>query len=427
MLLRDRFRLLSLFVSVLLLLGFTACGGNNNSASNTGSNSGSTPTPGSSNTGGGSGGSTSSAQQYLFAPLGNDLQQTSSGPNAFLAEYKVDGSTGALTLVNNKIQATNLATFTARDAGHKFLYVEGSPQSATPALSYNTISGYTVAQSDGALTPMPGSPFDFNHQELAFMTVRPDLKFAYVEDYVNAGTVHIIAMDPGSGALKNEVSTVTIPEAKDASVLAAASFDSSGQYLYFAISEKDAVAAYKSDATTGALTPVPGSPFVPKGAVAGGCSPKSRFCQADVVKVGSKLYFVGQFYDGVAVFDINSTTGTLTESANSPVSNPAHQGEVLLATPNGKFLYVLAPGAGGGMIVGYSIDANGGLTQVGSPLSGIGIVTFAEDMDESGKFLYAATDTGIVGYSIDQSTGALAPVPGSPYAAGGVTGVTVVH
>ena len=98
-----------------------------------------------------------------------------------------------------------------------------------------------------------------------------------------------------------------------------------------------------------------------------------------------------------------------------------------MTTPNGKFLYALAPGSNGGMIVGYSVDASGGLTQVGSPLSGTGIITFAEDIDESGKFMYAGTDSGIVGYQIDQTTGALSPVPGSPYAVSGITGVTVVH
>jgi hypothetical protein len=86
---------------------------------------------------------------------------------------------------------------------------------------------------------------------------------------------------------------------------------------------------------------------------------------------------------------------------------------------------VLAPAGSSGTITGYAVGSNGGLAESGVPITVTNLGYFA-DIDSQRRFLYAATASGIVGYSIDQSTGELMAVPGSPYSQRGVTGIAVM-
>jgi 6-phosphogluconolactonase (cycloisomerase 2 family) len=346
-----------------------------------------------------------------------------------MAEYRIDPASGTLTVVNPALITQNLATFSFRDPGHNFLYVIGSPKTPNPDFSTLVISGYTVDQNTGAVTPTPGSPYGFNQQELSFATVRPDHKFAYIDDAMSATILHIVAMDPGSGALLQEAGTITIAGSQNASNLAHGTFDSSGHFLYVINAENNNVAGYSSDPVTGMLTPIPGSPFSPHGAVPTGCSPKANFCGGTLAVSGNHLYYASELFPGIAEFNIDPASGILTEAPRSPF--PAAQpGFTAITTPSGKFLYVTAPSdfGPGNLILGYAIDpVTGALTAVpGSPYSTTGNDLFA-DMDESGQFLYVTSDGSIVGYRIDQGTGALTLTPGSPFPATGITGLTVVH
>ncbi len=74
--------------------------------------------------------------------------------------------------------------------------------------------------------------------------------------------------------------------------------------------------------------------------------------------------YISDGVSGVAAYSINATTGELTPLAGSPFA--AGVGSSALAmTPNGKFLYVATtPG-----LAGFSINADGSLTSLGSPLT----------------------------------------------------------
>jgi len=97
-----------------------------------------------------------------------------------------------------------------------------------------------------------------------------------------------------------------------------------------------------------------------------------------------------------------------------------------LVTPvSGQFAYV--PNTSSGNVSGYTINAtNGRLNPIaGSPFTA-GLFPTSVAVDPTGKLAYVAnsgsTANGqgpVSGYTINAITGALTPIPGSPFAAGG--------
>src|SRR5215510_2985266 len=75
-----------------------------------------------------------------------------------------------------------------------------------------------------------------------------------------------------------------------------------GQFAYVANQFSNDVSGYTINATTGTLTPIPGSPF------AAGAAPSSLA----VDPTGKFTYVANQFSNDVSGYTINATTGTLT-------------------------------------------------------------------------------------------------------------------
>jgi len=360
--------------------------------------------------------------QFVFVPLGDN---TSFGAaTRRMSEYRINPSTGALIVVNKALKAQNVVSFSFRDPKHRFLYIDGQVPNSN--FSFTDIAEYRVNSSTGAITALPGSPFGAaSHQGLAFGVIRPDLKFAYILDFRSVNILHIISMNPTTGAMVKEVGTFNIPGS--GTFLFDLRFDPTGRFLYVAEGEANVIDAFVSNATSGALTQVRGSPFVPRGSRPGSCSPRANFCGGAVAITGNNhLYYVSILFDGVAEFQINPNTGALAELPTSPAANPVHQGLGVRVAPNGKHLYVNAPGSTS--IVAYTINqTTGNLTKVpGSPFKVPGPDNFM-DIDETGKFLYTANGNTVSGFHINSTTGVLTPVPGSPYSAPGNTGITIVH
>jgi 6-phosphogluconolactonase len=364
---------------------------------------------------------TAPANQFLFVPLGN----VSNNP---FSEYRIHSTTGALTVVNKALTGAIFNEFSFRDPKHRFLYVDGTVRNSS--FTEDGIAEYRViTPTNGGLAPLSGSPFDPNGQRLSFVTIRPDLKFAYIQDFNNVALVHIVTMNPSTGALVKEVATDTIAIGNGASSILNLKFDPTGRFLYIVNAEANLIDAYVSNPTTGALTEVRGAPFVPRGSAHSTCSPKINFCGGDVAISGNFLYYVSLLFDGISEFKINQATGALAELPSSPAPNPAHQGFALSVTPDGKHLYVEAPDQGGGVsfLLGYTIQSTGAITPVpGSPFSMPGANLFI-DMDVSGNYLYTTAGNFIAGFRINPTTGGLSAVPGSPYSAPGATGLTIIH
>src|SRR5262249_5371958 len=90
---------------------------------------------------------------------------------------------------------------------------------------------------------------------------------------------------------------------------------------------------------TGVLTPVPGSPFSTGGTGTGaGVFAGDR---AAICMVGNRLYVANQGSNNVSGFDINPTTGALTPILGSPFATFGSAGGFgisLDCVPNGQFL-----------------------------------------------------------------------------------------
>jgi 6-phosphogluconolactonase (cycloisomerase 2 family) len=180
------------------------------------------------------------------------------------------------------------------------------------------------------------------------------------------------------------------------------------QYFWYVVSNgANYLSGYSMNPTTGALTPVPGSPFAtgagPFGVVA---DPTGRF-----------VYVANEASGNVSGYAIDPSTGTLTAIAGSPFAvgiNPL----AVTVDPMGRFAYV----GFGTNIAATTIDqVTGALTTVaGSPFAAGAYPAFAT-VDPTGRFVYTADDMGgVSAYTINPATGALAAVAGSPFPAGTV-------
>src|SRR3982074_3511077 len=164
--------------------------------------------------------------------------------------------------------------------------------------------------------------------------------------------------------------------------------DNNGALPRFLFTVGDAdVGAYTVDAKTGAITVVTGSPFT--SAFSG--SPCPDLAAAD--PKGTLLFVPDACHFNVAVFTIDSKTGSLVAATGSPFT--AGEGtnvEQPVVDPSGKFLYVPTDS---GQIGGYNIGTGGGLTGItGSPFAAGGNNETAV-IHPNGKFLYAADGNNV--------------------------------
>lgn len=123
---------------------------------------------------------------------------------------------------------------------------------------------------------------------------------------------------------------------------------------------------------------------------------------------------------GLFVYAINRSNGTLGTAIGSYLPNQALVDDVV--DNQGKFVYAFATTGG---VFGFSNQAGVLSPVAGSPFatpapSSLGFSQPATLMvvDQTNKFLYVSTSGGIAAFSIDQSTGQLTPVAGSPFGAG---------
>nr|HEV7952599.1 choice-of-anchor D domain-containing protein [Candidatus Acidoferrales bacterium] len=195
----------------------------------------------------------------------------------------------------------------AQSASPQFVYAagEGSPN----------ISAFQLNTATGALTIVPGSPFN------------------------GRSNPHALAVDP------------------------------SGKFLFVANQTANNISVFAINPTSGALTEVPNSPF----ASGSGSSPNVLTVDATgkFLFVGNNTSTANSEAAEIDVYQINSATGALTPSPNSLLPATALQVPILLmglyAHPNGKWLYVSDGTFTASLIQQYQIDpVTGDLTFVTS-------------------------------------------------------------
>ena len=244
----------------------------------------------------------------------------------------------------------------AVDPAGKFIYAAcscGPPSS---------LAGFTIDKSSGALTAVSGSPLSAG-ADLTQPLIDPSGKFLYVSDLLDPqGSILGFGIDPSSGVLTPLSGSPfpTLPLAEPSGLVAAPS----GKFLYAALSNDQSITAFAIDPSSGGLTMVAGSPFV-IGTAAG---PGFPFDSITIDPGGNFLYALSINTSGsyVSVFAIDSGSGVLTGTKDSPFFVAIGVTGGLAVDSSGKFLYI----AGGdtSAIFVLSID---GATGAVTPLLGL--------------------------------------------------------
>jgi 6-phosphogluconolactonase (cycloisomerase 2 family) len=253
------------------------------------------------------------------------------------------------------------------------------------------------------------------------MVMDPQGKFLYVSVYNgvnNSGqsqnSIMTFAIDPSTGALTN---TSTLSSTSQAS-LSVKAVDPSDMHLYASsvLSNGLAITAYAISPITGALTEIPGSPFFvvspPQGiqynleVIPG---PSGKFIFAPLI---SESYTP----PGIFSFSVDATTNALTvvPGAPFPVGAPA---SIRLGSA-GNFLFAAYPDSTN--ISVFAVDALTG-TISPMPTSSTSISSYFGELliDPSGQFLiFNDSINTATSFAINSSTGALTRVAGSPFSTG---------
>ena len=177
---------------------------------------------------------------------------------------------------------------------------------------------FSIDQNTGALSPVPGSPFSLG---VAQIHADPSGKYLLgVSDIaddmgvVNDPHISVFAIDPTTGA----------PAAVAGSPFAtvSAGFDfvitPNDKFVYVtgidtSTGSLGAIEGYELDSTSGALTAISGSPFAGFFGALCKIDPAGGVLFCDVDDAG----------DGFTVFNVNSTTGILTQGPSLTVGNLA--------------------------------------------------------------------------------------------------------
>ncbi len=288
-----------------------------------------------------------------------------------ISAYKVNRHNGLLTLLADAPSAVAPGpTHITSDPLGRFVYVS--------SFYGGLISGYTIEKGSGTLTPILGSPFSADPSTTFGAAISPET----------------LAIDPF------------------------------GRFLYVANAGTHDVAGFKIDPSTGALSPVPNSPFAVNANTLGlAVDPTGRFLYASGFDINSAGYA-----GTVVGFAINLRNGSLTPVAGSPYTCGSLPNTVAI-DPRGRFLYVVNQAnisstgtfSATGSVHAFRMNLlNGSLTPVpGSPFEA-GSQPLSMAIDLTGRFAYVANNASdnISAYRIGHLSGALEPLPGSPFAAG---------
>lgn len=341
------------------------------------------------------------------------------GSDAILA-FKIDPSTGALgspLAMSGPNQSVGMvATITLGR-----LYVSD--------FLNDTIDGFSINSSTGGLTAVTGSPFSLGGTPpgagglSSFVSGGSNL---YATD-LNAGVVAAFNYDSLTGAL-SKVAGSPFPAGNTPVQAVVAGLQN--QFLYVSNLNDSAggISAFTIDQNTGALTPISGSPYAtgaagsfpgPSALVVGGSSQNILY----VALVGTS-----NANNKIAAFVIDANTGALTAVPGSPfVTGNAPQSMALVPVTlvgNTEFLYTA--NVQDQTISAFMVDGNSGtLTSIsGSPYHGAtslsGLAVTPTSTLTGNFFLYASDPQAktVIAFTINGTTGALSSVSGSPFPAG---------
>jgi uncharacterized protein (TIGR03437 family) len=269
---------------------------------------------------------------------------------------------------------------------------------------------------NGALAALPASPFQLSEAAMVDqgkIAFHPSGSFLYLGDdirgYVVDGGTGALTEMPGSPFLTN----ITLNAAADIAITP------SGDFLYAVFGHVQiggvSVLGYRVNQSTGVLTPLPASPF---------SIPTPRLLAVDaagrflnVFSDSNTAVINGPGPRALLAYAIDPATGNLTQASETQI-DPNMLPLALLPTPAGEFLYLAYfNNSGSSGILGFTQNVAGTLTPLpGSPYGVISnyYLTPAA-IDPLTRFFYAqeSNNANTAVYAINGATGALSPIPGA--------------
>jgi 6-phosphogluconolactonase (cycloisomerase 2 family) len=272
-----------------------------------------------------------------------------------------------------------------------------------------TISAFRIDPATGNLSHTPGSPFVTNNQPANYsLTISPDNRFLFVASD-GSPLIHVFAISPKTGSLREVPGG---PFNLNSSFIGL-KVSANGQFLFASIVNKQAVAVFQIS-QSGSLSVVPASPFTASG-----------FVGAITTNCADNFVFAAT--GGVDVYSLGAD-GSLIPVPGSPFPNGSDSRSIdLVLSPSNQFLFVSESDLlDGSDVSAFEVSVHGRLSPVkGSPFpvrdvnSGIAITS-------KGDFLYTIL---FISNEVDGrrvgADGTLTPVPGTPFATGehSVTGL----
>jgi 6-phosphogluconolactonase len=323
------------------------------------------------------------------------------------AALVANGTTGALTVIAGSPFPAGTASFALAAApGGKFLYVVNN-------ISGN-ISKFSINQTTGALTELVTSPIP-EEQGVDALAIDPTGKFLYAASG-NSGNLYEYSID-SAGAL-HALATSPVQISPGATASRTLAIDPSGTFLF--VTNQDAATdnlyVFTRNPNDGTLAPPAAPVALDIGAHAITADPAGNFVL--VASSGSSTLF-----GNLSVFRLTRATGALTPVPSSPFRTGTDP-SALSFDRSGKFVYTA--NTADATISAFSLNASTGLlTEIaGSPFpsGGQGTINGPTGIaaDPSGRFLYLCNASNdISGFQINSTTGALTTIAGSPFPSGG--------
>lgn len=317
-----------------------------------------------------------------------------------VSAFSIHAATGALSFLNSYGSGTG-ARFVLRDPSGKFLYIANR--------TAPSITAYKIDQATGGLLVVPGSPFSVSNLPYS-LAIDPESRFLFVghEDPAVAA-VSAFAMNASTGAITPVLGSPFAAPTGVSPASVAVSVD--GKYLYAGSTQSSPNPnsfGYAINPQTGALTQLTGSPF----------GPLENGISVFVHPSGNFVYYAQYSGDNAVGYARNTATGGLTLLASSPFSAGLAPG-FISGDVAGRFIYVANSGdaIGTSGAHGFTVGANGALTAIpGSPFT-TGKNPIGVTFDETNRFVYIIgsgetnpTPDPVYAYQLNLQTGAISLV-----------------
>lgn len=270
----------------------------------------------------------------------------------------------------------------------------------------STVQAFTISHTNGALTPIAGSPFSTAGQSADTAVSDPQGRFLFVGSEV-IGLITVFQINATSGVLTTTgtFSGVNMSSADSLAV------DGKGKFLYAgqgnATTPIPPIFAFSIDQNIGALTEINGSPFnLNVATVHADSSGKFLLGVQGILDAGNPNNDTH-----IYVFSIDPLAGTPTPVANSPFLTTAAPFEFAIH-PNGQFVYTFGTSAGAtAALEGYQLSSTGTLTALpNSPFTTLSIVQDCQ-LDQSGGVAFCVnaifSGTAFSVLTLNPTTGAL--------------------